>query len=84
MFTLSILSLILRLNIFIPFMVLHCNQAFVTLGDPKMEILVEFYAQLLGIQPLNYIPDHYAEFQLPSLKLGIFKPQTADISEFSP
>ncbi|MGL5135481.1 MAG: VOC family protein [Planktothrix sp.] len=65
-------------------MVLHCNQAFVTLGDPKMEILVEFYAQLLGIQPLNYIPDHYAEFQLPSLKLGIFKPQTADISEFSP
>jgi predicted enzyme related to lactoylglutathione lyase len=81
---LSILSLILRLNILIPFMVLHCNQAFVTLADPKMEILVEFYSQLLGIQPLNYIPHRYAEFQLPSLKLGIFKPQTTDISEFSP
>ncbi len=81
---LSILSLILRLNILIPIMVLHCNQAFVTLADPKMEILVEFYAQLFGIQPLNYIPHCYAEFQLASLKLGIFQPKATDVSEFSP
>lgn len=65
-------------------MVLHCNQVFVTLADPKIETLVEFYSQLFGIQPLSYIPHRYAEFQLPSLKLGIFKPKTPDISEFSP
>ncbi|VXD13418.1 Glyoxalase/bleomycin resistance protein/dioxygenase [Planktothrix serta PCC 8927] len=66
----------------IPFMVLHCNEAFVTLADPKMEILVEFYAQFLGIQPLNHIPHRYAEFQLPSLRLGIFQPKSSHVSEF--
>jgi hypothetical protein len=70
------------IKVLIPFMVLHCKEAFVTLADPKMEILVEFYAQLLGIQPLNHIPHRYAEFQLPSLKLGIFQPKPSDISEF--
>ncbi len=64
-------------------MVLHCNEAFVTLAAPQLEILVEFYTDLLGIQPLKLIPHRYAEFQLPSLKLGIFQPKSTQISEFN-
>lgn len=67
----------------LPFMVLHCQEAFVTLADPKMEILVNFYAHLLGIEPVSHIPHRYAEFQLPSLRLGIFQPKPTHISEFS-
>jgi hypothetical protein len=63
-------------------MVLHCNEAFVTLAAPQLGILVEFYTDLLGIQPLKLIPHRYAEFQLPSLKLGIFQPKSSQISEF--
>ena len=40
-----------------------------------------FYTQLLGQQP-SYIPNLYAEFQLPGLRLGIFKPKDNHQSEF--
>lgn len=64
-------------------MVVHCIEAFVTLATPDLNILVEFYTQFLGIQPQSLIPNIYAEFQLPGLKLGIFQPKLTQVSEFS-
>jgi hypothetical protein len=48
---------------------------FVTLADADGEILVRFYTLLFGQEPSVYIPKVYAEFQLPGLRLGIFKPK---------
>ncbi|ERT07987.1 glyoxalase-like domain protein [Lyngbya aestuarii BL J] len=64
-------------------MVVHCIEAFVTLAATDLQILVEFYRQLLGIQPHSYIPEVYAEFQLPGLKLGIFQPKSTQVEEFA-
>jgi hypothetical protein len=63
-------------------MVVHCFNAFVTLAATDIQVLVEFYSQLLGIQPQSSIPEIYAEFQLPGLKLGIFQPKSTQVSEF--
>ncbi|MDY7020099.1 MAG: VOC family protein [Cyanobacteriota bacterium] len=64
-------------------MVLQCIDVFVTLAAPNLPILVEFYTELLGIQPQSLIPNVYAEFQLPGLKLGIFQPKSTQIEEFA-
>ncbi len=64
-------------------MVLHCIGAFVTLATPDLNLLVEFYTQFLDIKPQSLIPNVYAEFQLPGLKLGIFQPKSTQVSEFS-
>jgi predicted enzyme related to lactoylglutathione lyase len=55
---------------------------FVALADPDSERLVQFYKQLLSQEPASYIPQVYAEFQLPQLRLGIFKPSKNHQSEF--
>ena len=62
-------------------MVFQCTAAFVTLASINIEELVLFYTQLLR-QPKLYIPNVYAEFQLPGLKLAIFKPKHTNQSEF--
>lgn len=62
-------------------MVFQCTTAFVTLASIHIEELVVFYTQLLT-QPKLYIPNVYAEFQLPGLKLAIFKPKETNQSEF--
>jgi predicted enzyme related to lactoylglutathione lyase len=54
--------------------VLHTD-LFVTLADPGGETLVHFYRRLFGQEPSVDIPKVYAEFQLPGLRLGIFKPK---------
>ena len=64
-------------------MALCCHHAFVTLAHRNIEMLLEFYTQLLGVQPQSYIPGVYAEFQLPGLRLGIFKPKSTHAAEFS-
>ena len=63
-------------------MVLHCQAALVTLATLQLEKLVQFYSQLLSQQPTVYIPQAYAEFQLPGLRLGIFKPKADQQAEF--
>ena len=63
-------------------MVLHLRDAFVTLAAENIETLVEFYTQLLGISPHIYRQNRYAEFQLPNLRLAIFKPSSSQVSEF--
>ncbi len=59
------------------------NKAFLTIATPNSPILVNFYCQLLDIQPDPYIPGVYAEFQLKELRLGIFQPQKSRQPEFA-
>jgi len=54
----------------------------ITLATDEVEKMILFYSQLLGQEPVVYIPNVYAEFQLPSLRLGIFKPRELDRQEF--
>ena len=61
----------------------QCQSALVTLATPNLEALVPFYRQLLAQAPHPYIPNVYAEFQLPGLRLGIFKPKKSHLSEFA-
>jgi predicted enzyme related to lactoylglutathione lyase len=59
------------------------SAALVTLADLNNEVLVKFYTKFLDIEPNPYIPNTYAEFQLPGLRLGIFKPKDSHKSEFA-
>jgi predicted enzyme related to lactoylglutathione lyase len=61
----------------------QCRSALVTLADLDREVLVKFYTKFLDLEPNPYIPNSYAEFQLPGLRLGIFKPKDSHKSEFS-
>lgn len=63
-------------------MIFSCTDAFVTLASVDLEKLIQFYTQLFGQEPQPYIPDVYAEFHLPGLRLGIFKPRETDRYEF--
>ncbi len=63
-------------------MVLQCSTAFVTLASVDIDNLVLFYTLLLMQEPKPYIPNVYAEFQLPALRLVIFKPKETNQSEF--
>ncbi len=63
-------------------MTFRCRNAFVTVAVADIETLVQFYAQLLNQEPKPCIPNVYAEFQLPGLRLGIFKPKEKNLVEF--
>jgi hypothetical protein len=58
------------------------TDSLVTIASVNIEILVNYYKQLLKDKPVKYIPNVYAEFQLPNLKLGIFKPKPTHEAEF--
>lgn len=57
--------------------------ALVTIGTINFDNLVSFYTQLLKQEPQKIIPQVYAEFQVSSLKLGIFKPKQSHEAEFA-
>jgi hypothetical protein len=61
---------------------LQCSAVFVALADPNGKTLVQFYQALFGQAPVSQVPD-YAEFQLPGLRLGIFKPKSSHTLEFA-
>lgn len=63
-------------------MVFRCTTAFVTLASVNTTKLVIFYTQLLMQEPNPNIPNVYAEFHLPGLRLAIFKPKEINESEF--
>lgn len=65
-------------------MPLHCTAALLTLSTPNFEALTQFYSQFLGLEPAVLRPSVYAEFHLPHLKLGIFRPQAPLSSPLSP
>jgi len=62
--------------------VLNCTDSLVTLAAKNIELLVNFYQQLLEQTPITQIPGIYAEFQLLGLRLGIFKPKASNQEEF--
>lgn len=64
-------------------MAILSTSALVTLADLENETLVEFYTHILGKPPHPYFPKVYAEFQLPGLRIGIFKPKDSHIAEFA-
>ncbi|BAZ46614.1 glyoxalase/bleomycin resistance protein/dioxygenase [Chondrocystis sp. NIES-4102] len=61
-----------------------CNyqDVFVTIATKNIEILVNFYTQLFRQSPTVYRNSIYAEFDLKSLRLGIFQPKI-DNKEFN-
>jgi len=63
-------------------MVFPCTAAFITLASVDINTLVIFYTQLLMQEPKPYMANVYAEFQLPGLRLAIFKPKETNQSEF--
>jgi predicted enzyme related to lactoylglutathione lyase len=63
-------------------MSLQYSTIFVALADADGLTLTSFYQQLLGRAPTKHIPAVYAEFELPGLRLGIFKPKEGNQAEF--
>ena len=63
-------------------MVFQCTTAFVTLASVNPEKSVLFYTRLLMQEPKPNVPNVYAEFQIPGLRLAIFKPKETNQSEF--
>ncbi len=63
-------------------MVFVCIDAFVTIASGNFENLVNFYTKLLQQKPATLMPNVYAEFHLPSMRLGIFQPKNTNESEF--
>lgn len=61
-------------------MTLQCSGAFVTLSAPEFDKMVQFYRKILSQQPNPHSPGRYAEFALPGLKLGIFRPKATHAS----
>lgn len=60
-----------------------CSSAFVALASVNFEQLVGFYSGLLDQSARPYQRDRYAEFQLPGLRLAIFKPKSDQTSQFA-
>lgn len=56
--------------------------ALVTLAAVDIEDLVLFYTVFLDREPVIRIQNVYAEFQLPGLRLGIFRPKEINSPEF--
>ncbi|NJL45753.1 MAG: glyoxalase [Leptolyngbyaceae cyanobacterium SM2_3_12] len=55
---------------------------YLTLASSTFDPLVAFYQNLLGQPPSPLWPACYAEFRLPGLRLGIFKPRIDQNPEF--
>lgn len=60
-----------------------CTSAFVTLASVNFDRLVSFYSNLLDQSARPYQRDRYAEFQLPGLRLAIFKPKPDQAAQFA-
>jgi predicted enzyme related to lactoylglutathione lyase len=64
-------------------MKLNYSDIFVTLSTDKIELMVDFYSQLLNQSPTIYQLPMYAEFHLKKLRLAIFQPKSERQAEFS-
>ncbi|MBD2530270.1 VOC family protein [Nostoc flagelliforme FACHB-838] len=64
-------------------MVFQYTNAFITIASVNLDKLVNFYTKLLEEKPVILIPNVYAEFNLGSTRLGIFKPKKTNESEFA-
>ncbi len=57
--------------------------AWLTLGTKQFTEVVDFYRDVLQQKPKPFSPERYAEFHLPGLRLGIFRPQADHQREFA-
>ena len=64
-------------------MTFNYTDAFITIATTDLEKAIAFYSQLLNQKPQPYIPNVYAEFQLKSWRLAIFKPKKDNKAEFN-
>jgi predicted enzyme related to lactoylglutathione lyase len=64
-------------------MALNYSDAFVVFASVDIAKITSFYMEILGQEPKKHIPNIYTEFQLPGMKLGIFKPKSDHELEFS-
>ena len=64
-------------------MKIQCFDAFITIATDNLQLLVDFYSQILQQQPEIYRSAVYAEFQLMEIRLAIFQPQLERQSEFN-
>ncbi|VEP18227.1 conserved hypothetical protein [Hyella patelloides LEGE 07179] len=64
-------------------MTFNYTDAFLTIATTDLEKAIAFYSQLLNQKPQPYIPNVYAEFNLKSLRLAIFKPKEDHQAEFN-
>jgi predicted enzyme related to lactoylglutathione lyase len=68
-------------------MTFHLSTAFVTIASNSassdFDCLVDFYRGLSSQEPKPFLPQVYAEFNLPGLRLGVFSPKDAHSSEFN-
>ncbi len=55
-------------------MPLNYTAALMAIAAPNFDRLVDFYQALLAQAPTAYTSNVYAEFQLPGVKLGIYRP----------
>lgn len=55
---------------------------FVTIATDKIEVMADFYCQLLHQQASIYLPSVYVEFQLEKLRIGIFQANPEHQAEF--
>ena len=61
----------------------HLSTAFLTIATIDFDGLVAFYKGLLAQEPKPFIPNIYGEFNLPGLRLAIFRPKESHASEFN-
>lgn len=64
-------------------MSLGCTEAFVAIAAQDWPRAIAFYQALLDQSPQPYRENVYAEFHLPGLRLGIFKPGAQHRAEFA-
>jgi len=55
---------------------------FLAISTKDIQVLTDFYGQLLQKQPDIYRPSTYTEFQLKGLRIAIFKPKSSHQKEF--
>jgi predicted enzyme related to lactoylglutathione lyase len=58
------------------------SEIYLALASRNIDVLVNFYGELLGQTPEPWVPSRYAEFRLPGLKLAIFCPRSDHQDEF--
>lgn len=61
---------------------LNCLAVFVAVSTTNLQALVDFYRELFQVEPSNYHVAMYAEFELRTLRLGLFQPKVDHQSEF--
>ena len=59
------------------------SNVFITIATENIQLLTDFYSQILQKKPDVYRPDIYAEFILKELRLAIFKPKLERSQEFA-